>query len=145
MKHIKLSQSIGHLIHHLNLNMRMNLESKIREHGLNSSHQFGILNLLSNRGAMTQKAISQITLGDEPSTSRMIGRLIKSGFVEKKQRKDDKRAYEVSITPKGAKLLSDVLPLVVEANEAVLGCLDIEEQEELLSLLHKVNENLNKL
>lgn len=144
MKHIILSQSIGHLVHHINLNMRMNLETKIRAHGLNSSHQFGMLNLLSNRGAMTQKAIAQITLGDEPSTSRMIARLIKSGFVEKNQSQEDKRAYEVSITPKGSKLLADVLPLVTEANEATLSSLDAQEQEQLLSLLQKVHNNLNK-
>lgn len=93
---------------------------------------------------MTQKAIAQITLGDEPSTSRMIARLIKSGFVEKNQSQEDKRAYEVSITPKGAHLLEDVLPLVTEANEATLSSLDTQEQEQLLSLLQKVHKNLNK-
>lgn len=143
MKHITLSQSIGHLVHHINLSMKMNLEAKIRAHGLNSSHQFGILNLLSNRGAMSQKAIAQITLGDEPSTSRMIAKLIKSGFVEKNQSQEDKRAYEVSLTLKGSQLLTDVLPLVTEANETTLSSLDTQEQEQLLSLLQKVHKNLN--
>jgi len=123
--------------------MKMNLEAKIRAHGLNSSHQFGILNLLSNRGAMSQKAIAQITLGDEPSTSRMIAKLIKSGFVEKNQSQEDKRAYEVSLTLKGSQLLTDVLPLVTEANETTLSSLDTQEQEQLLSLLQKVHKNLN--
>ncbi len=88
MKDLKFNQSLGHLFHNINLNMRKKLEKDVREFGLSSAHQFGVLLLLSKK-SMSQKEISDATLADEPSTTRMLDRMIKKEVIAKKRSDED--------------------------------------------------------
>ncbi len=145
MKDINLKQSLGHLFHIIHLKMRKNLDKEIREFGLASSHQFGVLLLLSKTDALTQKEISDYTLGDEPSTTRMIARLIKNNLVKKQKNPQDKREQLVSLTSEGQKLLKQITPLAMTNNKKIESLLTKEEYQMLLYLLNKVNDGIKKI
>lgn len=136
-----LNTSLGHLFHNINLNMRKKLEKEIRELGLSSSHQFGVLLLLS-RDSLSQKEISDLTCADEPTTTRMINRMIDKNFVGKKRSDKDKRKQVVFITSFGEEVLSKALPISEKINQEVASLLEEEEQKELLIILNKIYKKL---
>ena len=104
MQKLELNKSIGYLFHNINLNTRKKLEKDLKEFGLSSAHQFGVLQLLSLKN-MSQIEISNATLADEPSTTRMLDRMIKKDLINKKRSEEDKRKHIVFITKKGKELL----------------------------------------
>ncbi|CAA6812675.1 MAG: Unknown protein [uncultured Sulfurovum sp.] len=141
MKNIKLNESVGHLFHIINLNMRKRLEKEIKAFGLSSSHQFGVLLLLS-KNTMSQKEISEATLADEPSTTRMLDRMIKKELINKRRSDEDKRKQVVYITEEGQALLMKILPIVATHNEEIASILEEEERKELFRLLQKIESKL---
>ena len=141
MDNINLRQSLGHLFHFINLNMRKKLDKAIRNLGLTSSHQFGVLLLLSNSN-LSQKEISDATLADEPSTTRMLAKMIKKEIIAKKKSDKDKRKQIVYITNKGKELLNKVLPLANEGNKNIEKLLTIDELKQLFILLHKIKDGM---
>lgn len=141
MENIKFGQSLGHLFHIINLNMRKKLEKDIRGFGFTSSHQFGVLLLLSKKN-LSQKEISDKTLADEPSTTRMLDRMIKKEIIGKRKSEDDKRKQVVYITEQGMELLNKILPIVQQNNVEIENLLNPDELKHLFIVLNKINSNM---
>lgn len=141
MKNFILKESSGHLFHLISLNLRKKLEKEIVHLGLTSSHQFGVLLLLS-KNSMSQKEISDMSLADEPTASRMLNRMIKNNLITKKRSKDDKRKQVVYLTDKGKELLDKVLPIVQKINQEIKDLLLDEEYNQLLRILNKIYINI---
>lgn len=143
MENRELNKSLGFLFHNINLNMRKKLENDIKIYGLSSAHQFGVLLLLSKK-SMSQKEISDATLADEPSTTRMLDRMIKKQILAKKRSLEDKRKQVVYITKEGEELLSKLLPITAKHNKAVESILEEEELDVLFKILNKINKKINE-
>lgn len=141
MENFILKESSGHLFHLISLNLRKKLEKEIVHLGLTSSHQFGVLLLLS-KNSMSQKEISDMSLADEPTASRMLNRMIKNNLITKKRSKDDKRKQVVYLTDKGKELLDKVLPIVQKINQEIKDLLLDEEYNQLLRILNKIYINI---
>lgn len=141
MKNIILEQSLGHLFHSINLNMRKKLEKDINGFGFTSGHQFGVLLLLSKQN-LSQKEISDATLADEPSTTRMLDRMIKKQIIGKRKCTQDKRKQIVYITNKGLELLNQILPIVKINNDNIEKLINDDELKQLYSILNKINSNI---
>ncbi len=142
MGNINFKESLGHLFHNINIKMRKKLDQKTREFGLTSSHQFGVLLLLSKLDILTQKQIADAVFGDEPTTARMIARLIKNDLVKKEKNPNDKREQLVSLTANGDILLSKLLPLAIEGNKEIESLITKQEHEILLYILNKINDGI---
>lgn len=143
MENIKLKQSLGHLFHIINLNMRKRLEKDIKGFGFTSAHQFGVLLLLSKQN-LSQKEISDLTLADEPSTTRMLDRMIKKEIIDKKRSSDDKRKQVVNITNKGSEILNEILPIVSKHNKDVENLISKDELKQLYNILNKINTQMKR-
>jgi DNA-binding MarR family transcriptional regulator len=63
--------------------------------------QWQVLIILWNHGSVTPTEISQVTLQDLPSISRMLVRMERNGWIEKQQNEKDGRSFRVKITSKG--------------------------------------------
>ncbi len=142
MENINYKESLGHLFHIINLKMRKKLDKNVREFGLASSHQFGVLLLLSKSDLLTQKQIADATFGDEPTTTRMISRLIKNDFIKKEKNPEDKREQLVSLTKNGEVLLSKLVPLAIEGNKEIESLITKKEYKNLLYILNKLNDDM---
>lgn len=117
--------------------MRKKLDKDIKSFGLTSAHHFGVLLLLS-KGDLSQKQISDVTLADEPSTTRMLNRMIKKHIINKKGDEVDKRKKIVYITKKGKELLQSIIPLINQHNKDVEDLLSKEELKNLFHILNKI-------
>ncbi|WP_324171573.1 MarR family winged helix-turn-helix transcriptional regulator [Sulfurimonas sp.] len=141
MKKIHFEQSLGHLFHIIILEMRSQLEKELKAFGV-TNHQFGTLLLISKLGSLTQRQISEATVGDEGLTSRLIGRLINKKVVKKQKNPDDRRQQLVSLTIKGEELLQQIIPLAIKGNQKVEELIDDNEYRTLLKILNKIKAGI---
>jgi DNA-binding MarR family transcriptional regulator len=82
------------------------------------------------------------------STGAMTNRLDKleaRGLVSREANPDDRRALEIRLTPKGRKLVDDVVGGHVQNEQAMLAGLSDREREQLTRMLRKLLAHLENM
>jgi DNA-binding MarR family transcriptional regulator len=98
---------------------------------------FGVLNVLGVRNGAIQQELGS-AMGIDPSTMvSLIDQLESAGLARRRPHPEDRRARQVSITPKGRRLLQRARDVAFEAEDEVLGGLTTAERRELLMLLRR--------
>jgi DNA-binding MarR family transcriptional regulator len=98
---------------------------------------FGVLNVLAARDRAIQQELGS-AMGIDPSTMvSLIDELESAGLAKRRPHPGDRRARQVSITPKGRRLLQRARKLALAAEDEVLHGLTATERHELLRLLRR--------
>src|SRR5436190_13674045 len=98
---------------------------------------FGVLNFLGAREAAIQQQIA-VSMGIDPSTMvSLIDQLESAGLAKRRPHPTDRRAREVTITPKGRRALERGRQMALEVEDEVLHGLSADERRELLKLLRR--------
>ncbi|NLY63710.1 MAG: MarR family transcriptional regulator [Alcaligenaceae bacterium] len=79
---------------------------------------------------------------DKSQGSRAVVSLVGKGLIEKRQQKNDARAFDLSLTEKGELVYDEVVALITRRNKIAMKTLSNEEQEILMSLVNKIQHNL---
>jgi MarR family transcriptional regulator, lower aerobic nicotinate degradation pathway regulator len=98
---------------------------------------FAVLNFLrANEGAIQQQIGS--VMGIDPSTMvSLVDQLERAGLAKRRPHRQDRRAREVLITPKGRRILKRARELAEEVEGDVLQGLSPAERRQLVTLLRK--------
>ena len=114
-----------------------NLEYKtIKESGLTIS-QFGVLEVLYNKGNLRIGEIMEKILTTSGSITVVIKNLEKDGFIKKISDPLDKRSTIISITDKGIKVIEEILPDHIKNINNIFDVLTNEEKIVLKDILNK--------
>ena len=99
---------------------------------------FGLLNVLGSReGGTIQQELGSV-MGIDPSTMvSLIDQLESAGLAKRRQCPRDRRAREVSITPKGRKVLDRGRRMAAEVEDEVLQGLSATERRDLMNLMRQ--------
>jgi DNA-binding MarR family transcriptional regulator len=98
---------------------------------------FALLNVLGTRRGAIQQEIGQV-MGIDPSTMvSLIDQLESAGLAKRRTHPKDRRAREVSITPKGLRALERARGLAARVEDDVLRGLSAAERDQLLTLLRR--------
>lgn len=98
---------------------------------------FALLNVLGARDGAIQQELSS-DMGIDPSAMvKLINELEDAGLAERRRRPGDRRAWEVTITPKGRRSLQRARRVVAAAQDEVLGGLSAAERRQLLKLMRQ--------
>ena len=73
-----------------------------------------------------------------PNLIKILNALESSGFIKRNRSKADRRAVELMLTPKGAKLIAEGAKLTEPYNQKMLAPLSEAEQRSLLELLNRI-------
>ncbi|MET3335067.1 MULTISPECIES: MarR family winged helix-turn-helix transcriptional regulator [Bradyrhizobium] len=73
-----------------------------------------------------------------PNLIKILNELESSGFIKRNRSKSDRRAVELMLTPKGAKLIAEGAKLTEPYNRKMLAPLSEAEQRTLLELLNRM-------
>ena len=73
-----------------------------------------------------------------PNLIKILNELESSGFIKRNRSKSDRRAVELVLTPKGAKLIEEGTKLTEPYNKRMLAPLSEAEQRTLLDLLNRI-------
>lgn len=98
---------------------------------------FALLNVLGAREGTIQQQLSS-DMGIDPSAMvKLINELEEAGLAERRRRPNDRRAWEVLITPKGRRTLERARRLASKIEDDVLGGLTASDRRQLLTLLRR--------
>jgi DNA-binding MarR family transcriptional regulator len=98
---------------------------------------FAVLNVLGAREGTIQQQLS-FDMGIDPSAMvKLINELEGAGLADRRRRPNDRRAWEVTITPKGRRTLQRARRSASQVEDEVLGGLTATDRRELLTLLRR--------
>ncbi len=111
--------------------------------GLHPMH-FGMLSIIEAEEPISQRDLSDRT-GIDPST--MVARmdvLYEQGLVERKRSEEDRRSYEIRLTPAGRERLTELRGRAAEFAMRFFEPLTADERRELHELLAKLAARLDE-
>ena len=98
---------------------------------------FALLNVLGARGGAIQQQLSS-DMGIDPSAMvTLIDKLESAELAERRRHPRDRRAWEITITPKGRRTLERGRRFVSQVEDEVLGGLTAADRRQLLMLLRR--------
>jgi MarR family transcriptional regulator, lower aerobic nicotinate degradation pathway regulator len=98
---------------------------------------FALLNVLGAREGAIQQHLSS-DMGIDPSAMvKLINELESAGLAERRRRPGDRRAWKVTITPKGRRTLERARRSVTQVEHEVLSGLTDADRRHLLTLLRR--------
>jgi MarR family transcriptional regulator, organic hydroperoxide resistance regulator len=101
-------------------------------------HLIGTPALLSKHPGMSQIELAALLGTERASAGMQVSQCIDKGFVRRSVSNDDRRRYELYVTPKGLRLLADARKVIPEHEDLFAGALSRKEREELRRLLLKL-------
>lgn len=122
-------------------NWLMEKMKALLEQGDVTSQQYNILRILRGAGGpLSTLQIRQRMLDKMSDTSRIVDRLVLKGLAKKVACKADRRLVDITISPKGLKLL-EKLDVYSDEMDALLGNLSAGEAKTLNKLLDKIRQS----
>jgi DNA-binding MarR family transcriptional regulator len=137
----KTQMNVGYLVKRTHSLMHDIMEPLIEEHGY-TFIQYVVLAALRDGIAVNPKDICLHYRHDSGALTRVIDQLADQGLLERVRRDRDRRKVELQLTAAGRKTIEFLVPLVVDKLNTLLSGFTATEVQELLRLLHKLNDTL---
>jgi DNA-binding MarR family transcriptional regulator len=119
-------------------------DARFAEHDV-TADQFVLLAALSEDHALTQRELAD-RISSDPSTIRaMLVLLERNGLVVRDSHPTDSRAKTVSLTAAGKRKLTKLWRAGQSIRDEMYGAMTTDEAETLVTLLHNLNNALNKV
>lgn len=106
--------------------------------------QWTMIAVVSRVPGATQRTIAEALEMSEASAGRLIDRLCAEGLLERRDRKDDRRARAVYLTPAAEPLLESLATLAREGEKRMFKNFTAEELELLGSYLDRIYDNVSR-
>ena len=107
-----------------------------------TSDQWVILKRISEREAITQRDLANITFKDPASVTRTIDLMEKKGWMKRESVDGDRRAYQLTLTQAGWSLVKLITPLAQQVREEGLSGISGKEFTGLKNTLNQIYENV---
>ncbi len=120
------------------------LEDNDLTRGKISCPQMVALDLVSSRGRAKLSDVSSTLNVQTSSASVLVSRLERQGMLRRRHDADDRRVVWITATPKGRKVVSQIMAQKRRSIRAIFGTLTARERGQYLSVLLKVKQNLLK-
>lgn len=140
MPALPLKRSVGYQIRRTHRLVQRALQVRIEPRRV-SLGMWYFLRALWDEDGLTQRALSTRVGTMEPTTVAAIMLMEKSGFVERKRNKEDRRKINVYLTVRGRALERELLPAGITVVEVATRSLTSRELEMLLRLLGDIQKN----
>ncbi|QKF81575.1 MarR family winged helix-turn-helix transcriptional regulator [Halarcobacter ebronensis] len=131
----------GILIANIRNCVKNNLEKLLLEHDISPAQSI-IIRRLCEKDNLTQVELAEDTYFKPSSLTLMIDKLEKKGFVKRKNKKDDRRAFLICLTQKGKELEEIIKKASNEVEFDAFKEISLEEKELLIKILSKIYKNV---
>lgn len=106
--------------------------------------QWAMIAIVSRHPGSTQRTIAEYLEMSEASAGRLIDRLCTDGLLERRDRRDDRRARAVYLTDKAGPLLARLGTIASESEQRMFAGFSQEEIDQLLSFMNRIYENVSR-
>ncbi len=137
----EIDNAFGVLIANIRNLLKNRLEKDLQEYCVSPAESI-IIRRLCEKDNLTQKELAKDTYFKQSSLTLLIDRLEKKGMVERRAKKNDRRAYLVCITNEGKKLEQILKDASRKVEEEALKGVDKETEEQLIQILKNIHSNL---
>lgn len=141
--------SLGHLLNKASHLMKWELTNRLREYDLTSA-QWAVLTYLHRQescGAgdmnITPADIAEKIRVERPAVTRIVDKLLKGGWIEKRVNSIDRRSHNITLTPSAIGLMPTLKEIGEGVVEKSLIGISKDNMEQLSSVLMKIIENLD--
>lgn len=117
--------------------LSVSVEPIFADRGL-CGREFGMLVLLSRRGALRQTDLADALRIDRTTAMHSVDTLQAAALIQRHPYPGDRRAHAVKITAAGKKVMKQILPVLAAAERRFLTGLDAAEREQLMALLSRL-------
>ncbi|MCD6034861.1 MAG: Transcriptional regulator, MarR family [Rickettsiales bacterium] len=131
------NQSFGFVIHDIARMLRRNFDRRAQSLGLTRA-QWSVLLHLRRQDGMRQTDLACLLEVKPISLTRLIDRLAKNGWVERRSDPDDRRANRIFLTEKVKPLVGQLREIGKETREEALIEISLKEQEALMNILLRI-------
>ena len=126
----------------IKINYEINIQfmTALKPYGI-SIQQFNVLRILRGQKgiAANLSTVQERMINKMSNTTRLIDKLIDKSFVERIVCKENRRKIELFITKEGLAFLKDIDPIIDQVEEKIVGSLNNENKENILSILNQFN------
>jgi MarR family transcriptional regulator, transcriptional regulator for hemolysin len=121
--------------------MQTYFAKSVAEIGVTRS-QWGVIVVVARKPGLSQRTVAEALDMTEAAAGRLIDRLCTDGYLERRPREDDRRAYQVWLTEK-AKPLLETLDAIARSSEVIAfdGLTDADLGD-LSKLLNRIYANI---
>ncbi len=105
--------------------------------------QFAAMQAIQDQPSIDQRSLASSIGLDTSTIAGVIDRLDARGLVQRSASKQDKRVRLLSLTVPGQKLLKQVVPAMLKAQQRILAPLPTKEQEQFMKMLVKLVDGNN--
>lgn len=139
-----LANSVGFQINDTAKLVTNRLNLNFKNNGYPVTHeQWSIMIRLWEEEGLTQNKLATLTKRDQPSVSRLVNNLEKSGLVKRMPHPIDKRTNLIFLTSKGKKIQVGLIEQAQKTIEDISEGIEQEDMDIFLRVLNKVKDNLS--
>lgn len=138
-----LKSSVSYRIRLLQIAAYKTFEAQVTGFG-SAPRYFGLLKIIEANPGIPQSRLAEAVFLDRSSLVPLLDALTREGWVERKKSPADKRVRRVFLTEAGATRLAELEQEVVRHEAAMTEGLSQKDTSNLLTLLHRVDENLRR-
>ncbi|MDF2815290.1 MAG: transcriptional regulator [Paenibacillus sp.] len=117
---------------------------RLKSHDI-TPEQWIVLYCIGENDGMIQKEIAELAGKDRPTTTRILDALEAKGFIIRNKGLTDRRSFLIGMTEKGQELIRQTIPIERQAVEDATQGITSEEYAQLLSILKRIGENVDRL
>lgn len=138
------TNSVPYLINRAGTAVGNRFSRRIADRGI-SLPMYRSLAVLRQTGTKTLGELSVMVSKEQSTLSRIIGQMEGLGLVTRVRPKENARIVLIDLTPAGAQLAEELMPIAIHFEETLTKGLDASEVAELKRLLKQVYANIDDL
>lgn len=96
--------------------------------------------IISNNQGLTQLETGNLMRIDRTSIGKLVDILSDRGWVERRPKSSDRRAYLLYLTDEGQKVVEQLKQSASQANDLYLSCLSDDERKQFTKILMKISK-----
>jgi DNA-binding MarR family transcriptional regulator len=112
---------------------------EIASYGLTHSQFFMIVAIMEEDGLLPSE-LADKTAQDRATTTGLLYRLEKDGWIKRMPDKRDRRSLRIYLTPRSNKLREPILKLFEETNQKFLSFFTRQEWDQMQSFLYRLEQ-----
>lgn len=142
MKDTPLDDVFIYLIERTERQMKRYANAALKKAGIEiTSEQWVVLKRVDERDVINQREIAELTFKDPASVTRTIDMLEQKGWVKRAEMENDRRAYNLVLTPAGKTLVEHITPVAQAIRAQGLEGIGTGELAQLKNTLNRIYEN----
>ena len=140
-----IDEMIGHRLARLSSAIEQLAEHEARRAAELSLPEYRVLTVLLSQGPLGVAGLQSLMQIDKAWISRTLSRLAEKDLVESSADQSDARRTSYRLTAKGRRTASSLMKRALKREEQILGGIEGKDRARLLSLLDRVQQNVQAM